>query len=119
MNDRGGRGAAIRVIRMKGALDMSMVSRLAGDLVEMSPGTEVCLDVTDVSESNDSMALLAEAIRYSDAHVSLRGLCEHQARLLRFLGVKGEMVELRERHVRPDRDTPEVPCDHHWTKRGP
>lgn len=87
MNDRG--GAQDFVIRMEGTFDVPTARQLAGTLADVSPGLEVSVDLTHVREFNDfGIALLAQALRDSPAHISLRGLRQHQYRMLRYLGVE-------------------------------
>ena len=91
MNDRG--GAQDFVIRMEGTFDVPTARQLAGTLADISPGMEVSVDLTHVREFNDfGIALLAQAPRDSPAHISLRGLRQHQYRMLRYLGVENGVL---------------------------
>ncbi len=92
MNNRGG-GEDV-VIRMEGTFDVPTARRLAGTLTDAGPGREVYVDLTHVREFNDfGIAVLAQALRESPAHVSLRGLRQHQYRMLRYLGVESSSLE--------------------------
>ncbi len=97
MSDRGGAQeieAEDVVIRMDGMFDVPAARRLAGTLADVTPGMEVYVDLTHVREFNDfGIALLAQALRDSPARISLRGLRQHQYRMLRYLGVESGSLE--------------------------
>jgi hypothetical protein len=68
--------------------------RLADALADAGPEREVYVDLGHVREFNDcGIAVLAQALRESPARVSLRGLRQHQHRMLRYLGVGGRALE--------------------------
>ena len=92
MSDFG--GAKDVVIRMDGTFDVASARRLAGTLADADPGEEVFVDLTHVREFNDfGIAVLAQALRESPARISLRGLRQHQYRMLRYLGVENSSLE--------------------------
>jgi anti-anti-sigma regulatory factor len=87
-------GANDVVIRMDGTFDVITARRLAGTLADADPGEEVYVDLTHVREFNDfGIAVLAQALRESPARISLRGLRQHQYRMLRYLGVDPGALE--------------------------
>jgi hypothetical protein len=61
------------------------------DLIEHSaPGTPVEIDFRQVRECHDSaLALLARDLVVGRARVAVRGMSQHQQRLLGYLGVAG------------------------------
>jgi ABC-type transporter Mla MlaB component len=76
------------VIRMDGAFDIDSV-QVIRERVEALPGeAEVYVDLSRVREFHDrAVALLAEVLAAARARVFVRGLRQHQYRMLRYLGV--------------------------------
>lgn len=76
------------VIRLNGVFDGVAARRLEGALLRAEPGTSFQVDLSKVQEFHDfAIAVLANAMRHSQAHVSVKGLRQHHLRLLRYFGV--------------------------------
>jgi hypothetical protein len=79
--------------------DTAQALRLSEILSEVSAGTRVMLDFTQVREFHDvAFAKLAQELREargpdSQIEVSARGLCQHQLRILKYLGFTGEGLQ--------------------------
>jgi ABC-type transporter Mla MlaB component len=73
---------------MDGAFDIDSV-QLIRERIEALPGeTEVYVDLSRVREFHDrAVALLAEVLAAARARIFVRGLRQHQYRMLRYLGV--------------------------------
>lgn len=85
--DRKGSGEA-QVIRRDGVFDVAAAQEVARRLAAARAGTEIRVDLTQVREFHDfGVALLAQALAASKAHVAVRGLRQHHLRLLRYLGI--------------------------------
>lgn len=76
------------VIRMDGAFDIDSV-QLIRSRIEALPGdAEVYVDLSRVREFHDrAVAMLADVVKPARARISVRGLRQHQMRMLRYLGV--------------------------------
>ena len=81
--------------------DTSQAWRLSEILSEVPAGTRVMLDFTQVREFHDvAFAKLAQELRRAkepdrQIEVSARGLCQHQLRILKYLGFTGQGIEER------------------------
>jgi len=78
------------VIRMDGNFDVIAARQVARELAA-AIGRPVRIDLTGVREFDDSgVAVLADALVARGERVDLRGLRQHQRRLLRYLGVPAD-----------------------------
>jgi len=76
------------VIRMDGAFDIDSVQVIRERIEALPVETEVYVDLSRVREFHDrAVALLAEVLAVARARVFVRGLRQHQYRMLRYLGV--------------------------------
>jgi ABC-type transporter Mla MlaB component len=76
------------VIRMDGVFDVDSVQVIRGRIEGLPEDGEVYVDLSRVREFHDrAVALLAEVVRSARARISVRGLRQHQYRMLRYLGV--------------------------------
>jgi ABC-type transporter Mla MlaB component len=80
--------AASLVIRMDGAFDIDSVRAIQSRIEGLPGDAEVYVDLSRVREFHDrAVALLADVLSVVRARVSVRGLRQHQYRMLRYLGV--------------------------------
>jgi hypothetical protein len=83
------------VLRFEGLFNSSQAYEAQETLQGMRPGIHVSLDFGQVREFQDvAFALLAQdLLRFgspdSPLRLSVTGLCQHQARILKYLGVPG------------------------------
>ncbi len=76
------------VIRMDGAFDIDSVQVIRDRVTSLPGGAEVYVDLSRVREFHDrAVAMLADVLAATRARVSVRGLRQHQYRMLRYLGV--------------------------------
>lgn len=76
------------VIRMDGAFDIDSVNTIRSRIEPLPGDAEVYIDLSRVREFHDrAVALLAEVLAAARARISVRGLRQHQYRMLRYLGV--------------------------------
>ena len=76
------------VIRMDGAFDIDSVNVIRSRIEALPGDAEVYVDLSRVREFHDrAVAMLAEVLAVARARVSVRGLRQHQYRMLRYLGV--------------------------------
>ncbi len=76
------------VIRMDGACDIDSVDAIRSRIEALPDDAEVYVDLSRVREFHDrAVAMLAEVIGAAAARISVRGLRQHQYRMLRYLGV--------------------------------
>lgn len=76
------------VIRMDGTFDLESVAVIEKRLAGLTGGAEVYVDLSAVRDFHDrAVARLAELLAGTAARVSVRGLRQHQYRMLRYLGV--------------------------------
>jgi len=76
------------VIRMDGAFDIDSVQAIRSRIEELPGEAEVYVDLSRVREFHDrAVAMLADVLSVARARVSVRGLRQHQYRMLRYLGV--------------------------------
>jgi anti-anti-sigma regulatory factor len=75
-------------IRLDGIFDGLAARRLEALLVAADAGVRLRIDLTQVREFHDfGIAVLGLALTRSRAHVTIRGLRQHQVRVLRYFGV--------------------------------
>ncbi|MBS1108820.1 MAG: hypothetical protein H6Q88_812, partial [Anaeromyxobacteraceae bacterium] len=76
------------VIRMDGAFDIDSVNTIRSRIEALPGDAEVYVDLSRVREFHDrAVAMLADVLAVARARVSVRGLRQHQYRMLRYLGV--------------------------------
>ena len=76
------------VIRMDGAFDIDSVQAIQRRIEGLPGDAEVYVDLSRVREFHDrAVAMLADVLSVARARVSVRGLRQHQYRMLRYLGV--------------------------------
>ncbi len=76
------------VIRMDGVFDVDSVQAIRGRIESLPAEAEVYVDLSRVRDFHDrAVAQLAEALAMAPARVFVRGLRQHQYRMLRYLGV--------------------------------
>jgi ABC-type transporter Mla MlaB component len=76
-------------LSVAGPFDLTTAHRVARALADASDETLVCIDLTRVSNFDDSgVAVLGRALA-GHQRADVRGLRQHQVRLLRYLGVEG------------------------------
>ncbi len=81
------------VIRMEGVFDVSAAQTVVRALDRAPDGNPVRVDLTHVREFHDfAVAVLAQALAKRRENVSVRGLRQHQLRLLNYLGL-GQTAE--------------------------
>lgn len=82
------------VIRLQGVFDGLAARRLEALLVPAGPDERFHLDLTHVREFHDfAIAVLGHALAHSRAYVTLRGLRQHQIRVLHYFGVETAPLE--------------------------
>jgi len=80
-------------IRMEGVFDVSAAQTVVRALEKAPRGREVRVDLTHVREFHDfAVAVLAQALAKRRENVVVRGLRQHQLRLLNYLGL-GQTAE--------------------------
>jgi ABC-type transporter Mla MlaB component len=76
------------VIRMDGSFDIDSVEAIRSRIQDLPKDAEVYVDLSRVREFHDrAVALLADVLAIATAQVFVRGLRQHQYRMLRYLGV--------------------------------
>jgi ABC-type transporter Mla MlaB component len=76
------------VIRMDGAFDIDSVQAIQSRIEGLPGDAVVYVDLSRVREFHDrAVAMLADVLAVARARVSVRGLRQHQYRMLRYLGV--------------------------------
>lgn len=76
------------IIWLEGVFDGVAAGRLEEKLLRTAPGDRILVDVTQVREFHDfGVAVLGRALTRCSAEVKLRGLRQHQVRVLRYFGV--------------------------------
>ncbi|HUL58749.1 MAG TPA: STAS domain-containing protein [Anaeromyxobacteraceae bacterium] len=89
MHDRASAGDPF-VIRMDGTFDVVAARQVARELAN-AVGGPVQIDLTGVRNFDDSgVAVLADALTARGERVDVRGLRQHQRRLLRYLGIPSD-----------------------------
>lgn len=80
--------ASSLVIRMDGEFDIDSVNTIRSRIEALPGDAEVYIDLSRVREFHDrAVAMLADVLAVARARVSVRGLRQHQVRMLRYLGV--------------------------------
>jgi STAS domain-containing protein len=94
------------LIEVYGVFDVPAANRVGRTLERARPGDAIRIDVARVSEFQDfGLAILAQALRQtSAARVALRGLRDHQLRILGYFGV--DAARLRHRVPALELDVP-------------
>jgi len=76
-------------LTVAGPFDLKTAHRVARALADASEETMVCIDLTRVSDFDDSgVAVLGRALA-GHQRADVRGLRRHQVLLLRYLGIEG------------------------------
>jgi len=76
------------VIRMDGAFDLESVQVIQRRIADLPGDAEVYVDLSRVRDFHDrAVAMLADVLAATRARISVRGLRQHQYRMLRYLGV--------------------------------
>jgi len=76
------------VIDLDGVFDGPAARRVEANLISAAPGTRVRIDLTKVREFQDfGVAVLGHAVSRCRARVVVRGLRQHQLRVLRYFGL--------------------------------
>jgi anti-anti-sigma regulatory factor len=76
------------VIRMDGAFDIDSVNAIRKRIESLPGDAEVYVDLSRVRDFHDrAVAMLADVLAAARARISVRGLRQHQYRMLRYLGV--------------------------------
>jgi hypothetical protein len=92
---------AVIVLRPEGIFDVPAAWRLREAIATYAPTSNVTLDFGGLRECHDFAlaALLQSVASTAGPRLSIRGLCRHQERLLRYLGVDasvgGQATSLR------------------------
>jgi anti-anti-sigma regulatory factor len=82
------------IITLEGVFDGLAAAHLEEALLRARPGDRVLVDVTRVREFHDfGVAVLGRALARCQAEVKLRGLRQHQIRVLRYFGVDAGPME--------------------------
>ncbi len=88
-----GQGGSL-VIRMDGAFDIESVRSIETSVADLPGDAEVYVDLSRVREFHDrAVARLADVLSRTQARVSVRGLRQHQYRMLRYLGVTASALD--------------------------
>ncbi|HEU4384099.1 MAG TPA: STAS domain-containing protein [Anaeromyxobacteraceae bacterium] len=82
------------LVRLDGRFDLAAAGEVRRALLESPDGTEVYVDMSQVREFHDgAVAVLADALKAARRAVSVRGLRQHQYRMLRYLGVDASSLD--------------------------
>jgi anti-anti-sigma regulatory factor len=82
------------IIWLEGVFDGVAASHLEEKLLRTIPGDRILVDLTQVREFHDfGVAVLGRALTLCRAEVKLRGLRQHQVRVLRYFGVDAGPLE--------------------------
>ncbi len=93
MKERAVQGGSL-VIRLDGTFDAAAAQGVLKAMQEAPEGTEIYVDLSRVREFQDhAVATFAQALVRTPHHVSVRGLRQHQYRMLRYLGVKTSALD--------------------------
>ncbi len=85
---------AERVIRVEGVFDGLAARRVERLLSGAAENARFHLDLTQIREFQDfGLAVLAQAMATARARVTVRGLRQHQVRILRYFGVETAQIE--------------------------
>jgi hypothetical protein len=81
-------------IRLQGIFDAPAARGVEATLSRAEPHARLRVDLTHIREFHDSaIAVLAHALKRCAADVAVRGLRQHQIRMLRYLGVDTPQLE--------------------------
>jgi anti-anti-sigma regulatory factor len=76
------------LIDLEGVFDGPTARRVEANLISAAPGTRVRIDLTKVREFQDfGVAILGHAVTRCRADVVVRGLRQHQLRVLQYFGL--------------------------------
>jgi anti-anti-sigma regulatory factor len=79
---------ATSIVRLEGVFDGPAARRLEALLVGADARRSFEIDLRQVRELHDvGIAVLAHALTRTQAHVTIRGLRQHQIRVLRYFGI--------------------------------
>lgn len=82
------------IIRLDGTFDVHAAQDVLKALQGAPEDSEIYVDLARVREFHDNaVAMLAEALVGARQHLSVRGLRQHQYRMLRYLGVKTSALD--------------------------
>ena len=82
------------IVRLDGTFDTNAAQEVLKVFQDAPEGSEIYVDLARVREFHDhAVAKLAEALVGTRHHVSVRGLRQHQYRMLRYLGVKTSALD--------------------------
>jgi hypothetical protein len=88
MKERAVEGGSL-IVRLDGTFDVQAAQGVMKILQDAPEGSEIYVDLARVREFQDhAVATFAEALVRTRHQVSVRGLRQHQYRMLRYLGVK-------------------------------
>ena len=81
------------VIRMDGAFDTESAQAIGRELAALPEASEVYIDLSHVRQFHDrGVAVLGDILAATHARVSVRGLRQHQYRMLKYLGVPSSVL---------------------------
>ena len=85
------------LIEVDGVFDVPAAKRVGSLLERARPGDAIRIETSRVSHFQDfGLALLAQALKETRAaRVAIRGLREHQLRILRYFGIDPSRLRLR------------------------
>ncbi len=82
------------ILRFEGTFDGVAARRAEAAMLRADPGDRLLVDLTQVREFHDfGIAVLGRALTRTRAEVKLRGLRQHQLRVLQHFGVDAGAVE--------------------------
>ncbi len=82
------------LIRLDGTFDLAAAGEIQRALADAPEGTEVYVDLSQVREFHDrAVAVLGDALKGARHAISVRGLRQHQYRMLRYLGVEAAALD--------------------------
>ena len=102
-----------RIVELEGVFDVPAAKRVAAVIEHARPGEAIRVDAARVSRFEDfGLAVLAQALgATSAARVAIRGLRDHQLRILRYFGVDPARLLLRVPALELDLSTAAVAGD--------
>jgi anti-anti-sigma regulatory factor len=93
MKERTVEGGSL-IVRLDGTFDVQAAQDVLKVLQDAPEESEIYVDLARVREFQDhAVATFAEALVRTRHHVSVRGLRQHQYRMLRYLGVKTSALD--------------------------
>ncbi len=82
------------LIRCDGVFDAGVAHRVLDVVSEAPAAAEIYVDLAKVREFDDRAApVLADVIARATSRISVRGLRQHQVRMLRYLGVDASALD--------------------------